>query len=142
MDLVYKLLDGNIYEPKFGTKHSGCFDIALPKDIELVPNQWNKIALDIVFNMSSNMRLILYGRSSSAVRHNLITNVSVIDADYKENVHCIILPLSTLEASLKFTAGTRLIQCAVEVIEPVSLIKGNFDSSSSSRHGGFGSTGL
>lgn len=133
--------DGEIILPKRGTKYSAGYDVYLPCDISLEPNEKKMIFTDVKAYMMNDEVLLGYIRSSLGIKHGVVLSngTSVIDSDYygnEWNDGNIGLPLwNTSDKRVEFKRGDRIGQ----MIFTKYYISDN-DDTNKQRTGGFGST--
>lgn len=121
--------------PVYQTTGAACADVELPTDITVPARTAVKVDLLLSFDIPEGYKIVMYPRSSLLIKHSLIQPTSVIDSDYKGNVH---VPLyNPTDADIHLPKGTRVAQ--IECVPAYSTvhwlrkctIRGN---------GGFGST--
>lgn len=132
-----QLINGGIM-PEYKTLGANGFDIATPKAFSLEPGKIKAVPLGICFDIPTGWYIKMYGRSSTFVRHGCIVPVTIIDTDYKKEVHGIIYNCTK---ELKFfDAGTRLWQGTLEIHQIAKFYQVN--TVEDNNRGGCGSTGL
>ena len=157
-------LQGNSY-PNAG------FDLIIPDDVEFsTPFQTQMVDLkiraqmwDTVSDLAEGVKnadetglstaeyfptgYYLYPRSSLSKTQLMLANhVGIIDSGYRNNILCAfrLLPLATgSESPYKVPAGTRLVQICHPSLSPifVNILTNSSQLTSTTRTGGFGSTG-
>lgn len=120
---------------------SAGYDLCTPVALRLEAGGRVRVATDLKAYMGAGEVLMLFPRSSSALRGLALCNtVGIIDSDYYSNPNNdgnIILALENRgEQAFEAAAGERLVQA---VFMPYLLADG--DSAAAERQGGFGSTG-
>lgn len=128
--------------PTRGSAKSAGYDFYLPKDLKLLPGEKKMIFTDVKAFMPDGWVLLVFIRSSLAIKHGLMlsNNVGVVDCDYYSNegndgnIGINIVNTSGITVDLK--AGDRVTQ---GVFVPFGVV--NNDTTSKERKGGFGSTG-
>lgn len=98
------------------TKMSAGYDLLLPIDINLKPKEQKLVWLDIKAYMQPSEVLLIYIRSSMAIKYNLslANHVAVIDADYYANPgndgNIGICLRNNSKHTLSFSKGTAVAQ--------------------------------
>ncbi len=132
---------GEILLPKRSTKHSAGYDIFLPCDLTLEPNEKKMIFTDVKAYMKNDEVLLGYVRSSLGVKYGIVLSngTSVIDSDYygnENNDGNIGLPLwNTSDKRVEFKRGDRIGQLVF-----TKYFVADNDNATEDRKGGFGST--
>lgn len=127
------------------------FDLFVPEDIMLNPNQVNKIDFRIKCEMKKKKNnsyipsaFYLYPRSSiSKSKFRLANNVGIIDSGYRGNLIGMFDVIYSNE-DIKCAKGTRLLQICSPTLEPfeIKLVENDNSLSTTTRNtNGFGSTG-
>jgi len=86
----------------------------------------------------------LYPRSSIAKTQLMLSNhVGIIDSGYRNNLQCAFRYLPSNETPYKINSGVRLVQICHPLLLPlyVQLLTNKEDLTTTTRTGGFGSTG-
>ncbi len=127
--------------PKRSTKNSAGYDIFLPCDLTLEPNEKKMIFTDVKAYMKDDEVLLGYIRSSLGVNGIVLSNgTSVIDSDYygnQNNDGNIGLPLwNTSDKRVEFKRGDRIGQLVF-----TKYFVADNDNAIGDRNGGFGHTG-
>ena len=74
--------------PQRATEKSGCYDIRIPTDIVINPNQRKLIWSDIKAYMEDDEVLMIYIRSSLGIKGLILSNLTaVIDCDYSSETN-------------------------------------------------------
>jgi deoxyuridine 5'-triphosphate nucleotidohydrolase len=136
--LNYRVLNKNPYKPTYATKGSACFDIPLPSDAK-VEHGVNRINLSIAFDLEPDTALMLYPRSSTLLRYNIMIPTAIVDHDYKQSIYVILYSFNRKD--IQFREGMRLLQGMVVPVKQLVFIPADF-SVNSDFHSGFGSTGV
>lgn len=139
MQLKYKLLKTDEavgIAPKKMTEDSVCYDLYTPIDIVLHPNRISVTSLLISFDIPKGYYIEIYPRSSLQVKYDIISSTSIIDTDYKKEVHAILFNSSTEKRFLK--AGSRILQFMLKNKIDTNLIEVN--EIKDTGRGGLGST--
>jgi dUTPase len=139
MILEYELTGNNEYGLTQGTTASAGWDIALPRAYVIPAMSCCVIDLEIVFNIHEGWCLHMVGRSSTFAKYGLIVPTSIIDSDYKDEVHGFIY--NGRNEQLEFPAGARLFQVHMLPVQYViaAHVAGLRDPEG---RGGLGSTGI
>ena len=79
--------DVEVKLPVRSTQHSAGYDIYLPIDVEIAPNETKVVFSDVKAYMQPNEVLMLFVRSSIGIKKNIIlaNGTGIIDADYYSN---------------------------------------------------------
>ena len=119
------------------TEGSACFDVPVAEDFIIDTGEFKNVKLDIAMDIPEGYCVLLFPRSSTFAVHNLIAPVSVIDSDYKKQVHGLLYnPTSKIK---RYKAGDRLFQGMLVPVEPYDIV-GSVVEDTTGR-GGLGSTG-
>lgn len=121
--------------PMFATKGSACADVACPYDVKIPPHKSHLVDLLLRFDMQSDCMVKMYPRSSLLIKKGLISPTSIIDPDYKDNIHVPLFNMTDSPVTIK--KGERIAQIEVTLRSfTTSWFTNNVE-----RGGGFGSTG-
>lgn len=119
------------------TEGSACFDVPVAEDFVIDSGEFKTVKLDIVMDIPDGHCVLLFPRSSTFAVYNLIAPVSVIDSDYKRQVHGLLYnPTSKIK---RFKAGDRLFQGMLILVEQYNIVSGVVEDTTG--RGGLGSTG-
>ena len=123
--------------PTRKTAFSAGYDLQAAEDILVTEKKISLVPTGLKAFMLPDEVLLIYIRSSLAVKHNLIlaNNVGVIDADYQDH---ILLPMTSLNGEFKIQKGMRIAQGIFQKYLPVDDDK---IGEGQKRIGRFGSTG-
>lgn len=129
--------------PERSTAKSAGYDFYSPISIDIPPCAMVKVPLGIKAKLDDNDVLLMFIRSSLAVKHSiqLINNVGVVDADYYNNedneghIWAILYNINARD-SYHIEAGDKVCQGIIVTYGVVSN-----DEAEGVRDGGFGSTG-
>ena len=122
--------------PIYMTTEAACADICLLEDIMIHPQQGIKARTGLRFNLAKGTKIVMYPRSSLLMKYDLLEPVSIIDTDYKDEVHVPLFNVGKEVVTL--TAGTRVAQIE---LQPVYPRPNDWAHEDAVRSGGFGSTG-
>lgn len=134
----------NIRLPERSTQHAAGYDFFNPEEVTIQPNEIKYVKTGVKAEMSDDIVLLLFNRSSNPKKKHLevANGVGVIDADYYNN--------SDNEGEMAFAFRNTST-------EPVTLLPGeklgqgvfiqwfktvDDKNTNQSREGGFGSTGV
>lgn len=145
MKRYFKIIDeyknNNISIPKRQTKFSAGYDFEAATDILLNPMEITMIPTGVAAKFPSNEVLLIFPRSSLAIRKKLVlvNGVGVIDSDYfkSDNQGHIMFPvLNYSKEIVEIKKGERLMQGIFLKFKKVSqeILSNNL------RTGGFGSS--
>lgn len=129
------IMSGNV---RRSTKGSAGYDIIMPNDIVIKPDEERLIPTDLIINLRSGCFGLVTARSSLYSRTGciIVNTPAIIDSDYNnDDVKIHIKNLSKEEVLLK--AGERIAQI---VIVPFELFQNEIPPINE-RKGGIGSTG-
>lgn len=139
MKVLFKLLNG--FLPKKQTIGSAGYDLFSAVDLIIESNSLGLVKLGFEMEIESGFEAQIRSRSGLALKHQVfvLNSPGTIDSDYRNEVGVILMNLSSVPFVVNF--GDRIAQMIFsKICDPqISLIS---DLSSSSRHGGFGSTGI
>ena len=121
--------------PIYATEGSACADLASPCDVDIQPRSGCVIDLLLQFDIPKGFKLVMYPRSSLLVKKGLFQPVSIIDSDYKDNIHVPLFNPTDRVVSIK--EGERLAQISPECVTQCN----SWFQNNAVRNGGFGSTG-
>ena len=116
------------------------FDLALPQDCQVVPQQLSRLDLEFILQIPHGWYGQIFGRSS-VFQRGLIVHPGVIDADYRGTVQLLVFNKTSETQHLR--RGERLAQLLVLPVPPVTLrcVTPTELSPTPRGTGGFGSTG-
>lgn len=133
--MLLKVSSTHIIERK--TEGSACFDVPVAEDFVIDSFEFKTVKLDIAMDIPEGYCVLLFPRSSTFAVHKLIAPVSVIDSDYKKQVHGLLYnPTGKIK---RFKAGDRLFQGMLVPVEQYSIVGGVVEDTTG--RGGLGSTG-
>lgn len=123
--------------PIRATKHSAGYDFYAAVPVEIKPGEKRVIPTNIAVEMEEDDVLLIFPRSSYAIKFGLelVNSVGVIDADYKDQI--FICYCNTGDEPFFIKRGDRIAQGVF-----VKFFKTDDDSASGERLGGVGSTGV
>jgi len=134
--------EGKVRLPERKTALSAGYDLEAAEDVTLAPGEVALIPTGLKAYMEPGEVLLLYIRSSVAVKRGLtlVNGVGVIDADYVDNPdnegHIRIALLNVGRETVSIARGERIAQA---IFTPYLMVDG--DAASGERKGGIGSTG-
>ena len=138
-----KVLDENIGMPEWATDGSAAFDLKTTEDLILLPNETKKVSsgLSIFLDDPGYCGLIL-PRSGTGSKGTILGNtVGLLDSDYQGPLFLNIWNRTNEEMFIK--KYDRIAQMViVPVYRPELKRVLEFDTETSRKDGGFGSTGL
>lgn len=123
----------------FKTRGSACFDIPLANCCMIKSGESVAVSLETSFDIPEGYCLLLFPRSSTFTKHKLMSPVSVIDSDYKREIHGLLYNFGKEDITLG--AGDRLFQGMLIKLVDYELDKQLFVIDSTNRDG-LGSTGV
>jgi len=136
--LFVKKLDESAVVPTRGSELSAGYDLSSVVDI-VVPSLGRVpvpvgIAIKVPFGTYGRVA----SRSGLAVKHGITVLTGVIDADYRNEIFCVLYNTSGVDYEIK--KGDRIAQIIIEKIEMFDVeVVDELDETL--RKGGFGSTG-
>ena len=137
----FKILDGyegrEIILPTRKTAFSAGYDLQAAENVLVTDKKISLVPTGLKAFMHSDEVLLIYIRSSLAVKHNLIlaNGVGVIDADYQDH---ILLPVISLNGEFEIKKGMRIAQ---GIFQKYLTVDGDEIGIGEKRFGRFGSTG-
>lgn len=138
--IKFKALRPDVCVPAKATDDAACYDLVLPDDIVLPPQQVTKVGLGFAMELPKGYHAKLFLRSSTGknTRLRLGNGTGIIDADYRGEVCALIDNTSGLFA--RAFKGDRLVQMMIDKNIAVSFCVTE-ELEETKRAGGFGSTG-
>lgn len=121
--------------PVYTTTEAAAADIAIPYDITIPAKSTVYVDLLLRTNIEIGSCLLMFPRSSLLVKHGLFMPVSIIDSDYKLNIHAPMHNITDTDVTLE--KGTRVAQVMLQDCH--DRVTNNFINEI--RQGGCGSTG-
>ncbi len=135
----FEILEGysGIQLPTRKTAYSAGYDLAAAERVRVTGGRVSLIPTGLKAFFPPDEVLLIYLRSSLAVKHGLIlaNGVGVIDADYRGH---IILPVASLGGEVVIERGMRIAQ---GVFQKYLTVDGDTVGVGEVRRGRFGSTG-
>jgi dUTP pyrophosphatase len=135
VQVKYKL-GPNGYPPIQATKYSQ-YDLSLPCDVVIGIGKTVIVDLQIAFDIHEYYMMMLFPRSSMQSVRNLAVVPTIVDSDYKKNVHFIATNLRNEDC--EFKRGARVVQCVF--VDKMFIEWIETDSLTDTGRGGLGSTG-
>lgn len=137
----FKALRPDVCVPTKATDDAACYDLVLPDDIVLPPQQVTKVGLGFAMELPKGYHAKLFLRSSTGknTRLRLGNGTGIIDADYRGEVCALIDNISGLFA--RAFKGDRLVQMMIDKNIAVSFVPTEELEETKRGAGGFGSTG-
>jgi dUTP pyrophosphatase len=126
------------YAPTCGTSDSAGIDIPLQEQVVFKAGCSYKVPLNIALNIPVGWCAHMVGRSSTFAKYGLIVPSSIIDADYKREIHGFIS--NPTAEDLEFPAGARLWQ--IHMLPVIHSDLACVEHIEDTGRGGLGSTGL
>lgn len=123
--------------PRRVTKYSAGYDFYAAVSAEIKPGEKYVIPTNTTVEMDEDDVLLIFPRSSYAIKFGLelVNSVGVIDADYKDQI--FICYRNTGDEPFFMKRGDRIAQGVF-----VKFLKTDDDNAGGERHGGVGSTGV
>lgn len=139
--IKFKALRSDVCVPTKATVDAACYDLVLPDDIVLPPQQVTKVGLGFAMELPKGYHAKLFLRSSIGknTRLRLGNGTGIIDADYRGEVCALIDNISGLFA--RAFKGDRLVQMMIDKNIAVSFVPTEELEETKRGAGGFGSTG-
>ena len=135
----FEILEGfsGIHLPTRKTAFSAGYDLEAATDVRGTDKKISLVPTGLKAFFPADEVLLIYLRSSLAVKHNLIlaNGVGVIDADYRGH---IILPVVSLGGDFEIKRGMRIAQ---GLFQKYFTVDGDKIGVGEVRRGRFGSTG-
>ena len=123
--------------PRRATKYSAGYDFYAAVSAEIKPGEKYVIPTNTAVEMNEDDVLLIFPRSSYAIKFglDLVNSVGVIDADYKDQI--FICYRNTGDEPFFIKRGDRIAQGVF-----VKFLKTDDDKADGERNGGVGSTGV
>lgn len=139
--IKFKALRPDVCVPAKATDDAACYDLVLPDDILVPPQQVLKVGLGFALELPKGYHAKLFLRSSTGknTRLRLANGTGIIDADYRGEVCALIDNISGVFA--RAFKGERLVQMLIEKNITVSFTPVEELEETKRGAGGFGSTG-
>ena len=109
--------------PVYSTLDAAAADVAVPNDV-VIPAH-NSVYIDLLLrtNIDYGYCIIMFPRSSILIKKHLIMPVSIIDSDYKGNIHAPVYNPTDIDITLY--KGDRIAQimlhdCSIHVTNNIS----------------------
>ena len=135
----FEILEGydGIQLPTRKTAFSAGYDLAAAQNVSVSSEKISLVPTGLKAFFPPDEVLLIYLRSSLAVKHGLIlaNGVGVIDADYRGH---IILPVVSLSGTFEIKRGMRIAQ---GIFQKYLTVDGDAIGVGEVRRGRFGSTG-
>lgn len=135
----FEILEGydGIHLPTRKTAFSAGYDLEAAEDVRVTDKKISLVPTGLKAFFPPDEVLLIYLRSSLAVKYNLIlaNGVGVIDADYRGH---IILPMISLVGEFEIKKGMRIAQ---GLFQKYLTVDGDKIGVGEVRRGRFGSTG-
>ena len=135
----FEILEGysGIHLPTRKTAFSAGYDLEAAENVRVTDKKISLVPTGLKAFFPADEVLLIYLRSSLAVKHNLIlaNGVGVIDADYRGH---IILPVISLSGEFEIKRGMRIAQ---GLFQKYLTVDGDKIGVGEVRRGRFGSTG-
>lgn len=135
----FEILEGysGIHIPTRKTAYSAGYDLEAAEDVCVSREKISLVPTGLKAFFPADEVLLIYLRSSLAVKYNLIlaNGVGVIDADYRGH---IILPVVSLGGEFEIKRGMRIAQ---GIFQKYLTVDGDTIGVGEMRRGRFGSTG-
>lgn len=145
---------GDVKSPLVATEHSAGLDLFMPEDVSIPPHCKMLVDLKVAVEIPVGYVGILSQRSSSGkLDVSLANTIGWIDSDYRDSIkvfvkHIPAVPITkdqpkpgAIMGSLWLPKGERFFQLVVVPYYQVQSLIEVADLSTTSRTGGFGSTG-
>ena len=120
--------------PVYTTIEAAAADIAIPYEITIPAKSAIYVDLLLRTNIETGNCLLMFPRSSLLIKHGLFMPVSVVDSDYKLNIHAPMYNVTDTDVTLE--KGTRVAQVMLQDCH--NRVTNNFINEI--RQGGCGST--
>ena len=135
----FEILEGysGIHLPTRKTAFSAGYDLEAAENVRVTDKKISLVPTGLRAFFPADEVLLIYLRSSLAVKHNLFlaNGVGVIDADYRDH---IILPVISLNGEFEIKRGMRIAQ---GIFQKYMTVDGDTIGVGEIRRGRFGSTG-
>ena len=122
--------------PIYSTMHSAAADVAIPDDVVIPAHDSVYVDLLLKTNIEYGYCILMFPRSSTLIKNHLFMPVSVIDSDYKGNIHAPLYNPTSVDITLH--KGDRIAQI---MLQRCDMWVTNNISNRVRSGGGCGSTG-
>lgn len=143
MKISLKRLSDSVDLPTYQTEHSAGMDLsaAIDDPIVLKPHERAAIPTGIAVSLPGGYEAQVRGRSGLALKNGitLANGIGTIDADYRGEIHAILLNTST--EPYKIEPGMRVAQLVIARYERAEWVEVDNLDETERGAGGFGSTG-
>jgi dUTP pyrophosphatase len=135
----FELLSKDAHAPTRGTSGSAGLDFYTPINV-IVPKRGDAlIPLDIALKLHMGSVMIMKEKSGLAVKKKITIGASVIDSDYRGNIHAHLINNS--DKPVLFKAGQKVCQGIIVNCFCEDLMESEVSKDTERGEGGFGSTG-
>jgi dUTP pyrophosphatase len=137
MDIPIKRFDKNFPLPK-ATDGAACFDFICRETVTIEPHMIKSIAQNVAYKIPEGYAMLMFARSSTALRKGLMlsNSVGVIDPFYSgDKDENLAFLLNITDKAVTVEAGDRIVQGMLIKTEPVHWQE--VDAMNEKGHGGY-----
>ena len=140
LKLKFKKLSENAKIPTKAHPDDACYDVYSPVDIVLDPRTITKFNLDFAVACPRHTKLCFYSRSGLASKGIFLSNsVGIVDENYRGC--CAVALYNATNREYQISKGDRILQCALEFVQPFVIEEADELDETDRGTGGFGSSG-
>lgn len=140
MRVKIKRLHPDAKMPTQGTSGAACFDLYAVEDTALENGMPAKVRTGLAFEVPAGYCMVVYSRSSSALKGLVLTPL-IVDSDYRGEVFVLARHIVFGEPHYQIHKGDRIAQVKVEKLDDTTFEWADELSETERGAGGYGSTG-
>lgn len=140
MKIKVKKLHTAARMPTRGTSGAAGFDLYAMEDTALENGMPAKVRTGLAFEVPAGYCMVVYSRSSSALKGLVLTPL-IVDSDYRGEVFVLARHIVFGEPHYQIHKGDRIAQVKVEKLDDTTFEWADELSETARGTGGFGSTG-
>ena len=138
MEVKIKKIHPEARMPTQGTSGAACFDLYAIEDTALENGMPAKVRTGLAFEVPAGSCMVVYSRSSSALKGLVLTPL-IVDSDYRGELK---VPMVNLGAeAYTIQPGERVAQLCIAPVYTAAFAQADALEETSRGEGGFGSTG-
>lgn len=140
MEVKIKKIHPEARMPTQGTSGAACFDLYAIEDTALENGVPAKVRTGLAFEVPAGYCMVVYSRSSSALKGLVLTPL-IVDSDYRGEVFVLARHIVFGEPHYQIHKGDRIAQVKVEKLDDTTFEWADELSETERGTGGYGSTG-
>lgn len=140
MEVKIKKLHPDAKMPTQGTSGAACFDLYAVEDTALENSMPVKVRTGLAFEVPTGYCMVVYSRSSSALKGLVLTPL-IVDSDYRGEVFVLARHIIFGDPHYQIHKGDRIAQVKIEKLVDTEFEWADELSETERGAGGFGSTG-